>query len=282
MTDFSQLIHHVPATSSVRTLMRDWLIPKHFQGELRMHEGITVNGAYIPVSAPVPADATVALHYTADMSTVAPFGGAVDVVYEDAQLLAVNKPAGLKTHPNKASDIDTMIARIGAYLGQPAFITHRLDMATSGILLVAKDPLSQAIINRQLATKTAARTYTALVDAAIPDAGTIEAPIGHMDNDTRRREVRADGLPAVTHYHVIRRSGRYAQVALTLETGRTHQIRVHLAHIGFPIIGDPLYNSQPAPRMYLHATQMVLQRPFSDQMLTINCPPSDFAPDASN
>jgi 23S rRNA pseudouridine1911/1915/1917 synthase len=103
-----------------------------------------------------------------------------------------------------------------------------------------------------------------------------------MDNDTRRREVRADGLPAVTHFHVIQRSGRYAQVALTLETGRTHQIRVHLAHIGFPIIGDPLYNSQPAPRMYLHATQMVLQRPFSDQMLTINCPPSDFAPDTNN
>lgn len=276
MTDFYQIIHHVPASPSVRTLMQGWLIPKHFQGQLRMQEGITVNGQYLPMSAPVPADATVALHYQAPMPTIAPAPGAIDIVYEDEQLLAINKPAGMKTHPNKASDTDTAIARIGQYLGQPAFITHRLDMATSGILLVAKDPLSQAIINRQLATKTAARTYTAMVDAAIPDCGTIDAPIGHMDNDTRRREVRSDGLPAVTHYQVLTRNDAYALVRLVLETGRTHQIRVHLAHIGFPIIGDPLYNQTPGPRMYLHATEMTLTRPFAPAQLKISCPPTDF------
>ncbi|WP_127848336.1 RluA family pseudouridine synthase [Lacticaseibacillus hulanensis] len=257
---------------SVRALMQHWLIPKHLQGQLRMTEGITVNGTYQPMSAAVAAGATVELHYAGEESTVKPFPGPIAVIYEDDQLLAVNKPAGLKTHPNKDTDTDTMIARIGHYLGQPAFITHRLDMATSGILLVAKDPLSQAIINRQLATKAAARTYSALVSGDIPDAGTIDAPIGHMDDDIRRREVREDGLPARTHYRVLHRFGPYATVALTLETGRTHQLRVHLAHIGFPIIGDPLYGTESAARMYLHATTMTLTRPFADEQLTISCP----------
>lgn len=256
--------------------MQDWLIPKRVQGELRMHEGIQINGRYLPLSEPVPEDATVTLHYTGVDPTIAPVHVPLDIAYEDDQLLAVNKPAGLKTHPNSADDTDTMIARIGGYLGRPAFITHRLDMATSGLLLVAKDPLSQAIINRQLATKTAARSYTAFTAPDIPDHGTIDAPIDHMPNDIRRRCVAATGLPAVTHYVVQERHTTYAVVHLTLETGRTHQIRVHLAHIGFPILGDPLYadtaNMDGTSRMYLHATSMTLTAPFSHRILTLTSP----------
>lgn len=272
LTDFTKKIYHVPAEKSVRALMQEWLIPGRVQGELRMHRSILVNGAYIPVNAPVPADATVSLHYTGTLPTIAPSPVPIAVVYEDNNLLAVNKPAGVKTHPNKATDTDTMIARIGHYLGRPAFITHRLDMETSGILLVAKDPLTQAIINRQLAVKTAARKYEALVAGSVPNRGTIDAPIGHMDNDIRRRTVRADGQAARTHYRVVARNGQYATVALTLETGRTHQLRVHLEHLGFPIVGDPLYNPLPAPRMYLHAAQMELTQPFSKERLVLDCP----------
>jgi 23S rRNA pseudouridine1911/1915/1917 synthase len=253
--------------------MQSWLIPKHFQGSFRIQQSVLVNGAYLPMSAVVPAHSQVQLNYTAAAPSYVPSTQPLPVVYEDQQLLIVNKPAGLKTHPNRADEIDTAVNRATAYLHGPVFITHRLDMETSGLLLFAKDPLTQAIINRQLATKTMRREYTALTAAGIPASGTIDAPIAHASDDVRKRTVAVTGLAARTHYQRLSRNATMARVALQLDTGRTHQIRVHLASIGFPIIGDPLYGNQPAPRLYLHATHMRLTKPFSAQTLQVDCPP---------
>lgn len=273
MTDFKQKIVVPNAFDSVRALMRTWLLPKHYQGALRMSHGILIDGKYRSVSAAVPANSQVSLCYTAAAQTYVPSHRPLPVVYEDAQLLVVNKPAGLKTHPNRADETDTAVNRAAAYLDGPVFITHRLDMETSGLLLFAKDPLTQAIINRQLATKAMRREYTALTAAGIPASGTIDAPIAHADDDVRKRTVAADGLPARTHYRRLTADDKTARIELRLDTGRTHQIRVHLASIGFPIIGDPLYGDHPADRLYLHATRMLLTKPFSEELLTIECPP---------
>lgn len=274
MTDFKQNILVPKAYPSVRELMRAWLIPKHYQGAFRMAHGILVNDTYLPVSAQVPAGSRITLNYTAADQTYVPSARPLPIVYEDAQLLIVNKPVGLKTHPNRADETDTAVNRAAAYLSGPVFITHRLDMETSGLLLFAKDPLTQAIINRQLATKAMRREYTALTATGIPVSGTIDAPIAHATDDVRKRTVAADGLPARTHYRRLASDGKTARVELRLDTGRTHQIRVHLASIGFPIIGDPLYGTQAADRLYLHATRMLLTKPFSEEQLQIDCPPT--------
>ncbi|WP_243681700.1 RluA family pseudouridine synthase [Lacticaseibacillus manihotivorans] len=154
-----------------------------------------------------------------------------------------------------------------------SYITHRLDMLTSGLTLIAKDPLTQSLINQQLATKTMAREYVALVSSDIPDTGVIGAPIGHDPDDKRKRMVRADGDHAVTHYQVIARTRSTARVWLTLETGRTHQLRVHLASIGFPILGDPLYGDvHAAPRLMLHGAKLSWIKPLSNNVQTVECP----------
>lgn len=272
MADFEQKITHVPGLISVREQLRQWLVPKHFQGYLRMHRSILVNGTYIPISAQIPAGATIELHYSGPPQTYLPSTEPISVVYEDKQLLIVNKPAGIKTHPNNPRDVDTVMNRVSNYLDGPAYITHRLDMETSGLLLVCKDPLSAAIINRQLATKTMHREYTALCSGTIPASGTITAPIAHDPGDVRKRMISASGRPAITHYHVSGCTGSYQRVHLTLETGRTHQIRVHLASIGAPIVGDPLYCGTPAARLYLHADTMELIHPFSTDVLRVTAP----------
>lgn len=274
MTDFEQIIQVSDAFASVRAMMQAWLIPKHFQGAMRMARRILVNGVYLPVSAPVPAGSVVTLRYSAPAQTYVPSPRPLDVVYEDKQLLIINKPSGLKTHPNRDDETDTAVNRVAAYLNHDVYITHRLDMETSGLLLLAKDPLTQAIINRQLATKTMRREYTALVPAGIPAAGTINAPIAHAEDDVRKRMVAPSGLSAVTHYRRTSEDASIARVRLRLDTGRTHQIRVHLASIGYPIIGDPLYSTLPGVRLFLHATTMTLVHPFSTQSLTIECPPA--------
>ncbi|WP_230678548.1 RluA family pseudouridine synthase [Lacticaseibacillus zhaodongensis] len=272
MADFEQKITHVSGLLSVREQLRQWLVPQHYQGYLRMHRSILVNGAYIPISATIPADATIELHYTGTNQSYLPSNEPIPVVYEDDQLLIVNKPAGIKTHPSSEYDTDTAMNRISNYLHAPVYITHRLDMETSGLLLVCKDPMSGAIINRQLATRRMHREYTALCGGIITGSGTITAPIAHAPNDERRRMVSPTGLAAITHYRCVGQSDTYTRVHLQLETGRTHQIRVHLASIGAPIVGDPLYGNIAGNRLYLHADTMEFTHPFTNKLMHISAP----------
>ncbi len=176
----------------------------------------------------------------------------LDVVYEDDQVLVVNKPAGMLTHPTGRERTGTLVNALLAHCGaslsgingmiRPG-IVHRLDRDTSGLLMVAKTDAAHWHLSAQLKDKSARREYLAIAHGRFAsDEGTVEAPIGRNPRHRDKMAVLPDGRPAVTHWRVQERVGdRFALLALQLETGRTHQIRVHLAHIGAPIVGDPLY-----------------------------------------
>ena len=275
MITFTQQLTTTIAYDSVRTMLQQLMVPKTTQHELRIHQSVLINGTYQTFNQPVATGAQITLTYQdAQPPVYVPTDRPVTIVYEDHDLLIVDKPAGIKAHPNQPDETQTLMNRVAAYLApMPAYITHRLDMLTSGLTLIAKDPLTQNIINRQLAQKTMTREYVALVAPDIPDHGTITAPIGSDPTDKRKRMVAEDGLPAVTHYQVVARTAEWAQIQLQLETGRTHQIRVHLASIGFPILGDPLYAPGfQTTRLFLHAETLRLTQPFTAHPLVVHQP----------
>lgn len=277
MPDF-QLTSTVPHDGlTVRALLTAWQVPKTRQHELRVGHDVRINGDYLYFNTILPAGATVTLtihdetppQYVLDPTPLT-------VVYEDQTVLVVSKPAGIKAHPNQPGENGSLMNRVAAYLApHPAYITHRLDMATSGLMLVAKDPLSQALIDRQLANKTMRRDYVALTQPGLPTHGQINDPIGRDPADKRKRRIDPTGLPARTFYRVLATSPTHDRLSLTLATGRTHQLRVHLAALGYPILGDPLYsqdNSPLYPRLALHATRLTWLRPLTTDRLTVDDP----------
>ena len=175
----------------------------------------------------------------------------LDVVYEDDDLIVVNKPRGMVVHPAPGHEDGTLVNALLAHCGDSLSgvggerrpgIVHRIDKDTSGLLVAAKNDFAHLALSAQLADHTMARTYEAVVCGNLrEDAGTVDAPIGRQDGSVIRRCVRADGKPAVTHFVPLRHSDRYTLLSLRLETGRTHQIRVHMAHLGYPLAGDDLY-----------------------------------------
>jgi RluA family pseudouridine synthase len=211
----------------------------------------------------------------------------LDVVYEDADLLVVNKPAGLTVHPAPGHPSGTLanalVARVGHLPGsQDALrpgIVHRLDKDTSGLLVVAKTEDAHRSLAAQLRARTVTRTYLALVRGRIErDEGTVRAPVGRHPSHRTRQAVTARGRPAATHYAVLERFADATLVACRLETGRTHQIRVHMAHIGHPILGDPVYGRAPASglhRQALHAARLEFTHPATGLRLVCSAPLPD-------
>ena len=228
----------------------------------------------------------------------------LEIVYEDEQLLVVNKPPGLVTHPAPGHWDGTLVnallwhlergqGKAGSSTPPRAGIVHRLDKDTSGLLLVAKTEAAHFALSRQLKARTIKRSYLALVEGHLPlDAGTINAPIGRHTAHRKVMTVRhLGGRAAVTHYRVITRfrtdTGlRGSLLHVSLDTGRTHQIRVHMAHVGHPILGDTTYGRQPAAfwtslgitRQLLHAYRLSFRHPGSGRQLTVTAAlPEDVA-----
>lgn len=254
---------------NVDQIMRNLLIPRKWRHFLRIEKNILVNDKYLPLNFKVHTNdlITIKLNHVESLQQQYPASGNMpNIIYENADVLVINKPAGQKTHPN-LYETDTALNDCTSYLGYSPYIVHRLDMLTNGLLLVAKNPAVVPILNKQLIDKTLSRSYFAWIDATndISDNGTINLPIGDDPLDIRKRMVRTDGLKAITHYQVVKKTANKILVKLQLETGRTHQIRVHLAAIGHPIIGDPLYNSnyQAGEKLQLTAYKLVFQKPFS-------------------
>lgn len=212
----------------------------------------------------------------------------LDVIYEDNDILVVNKPANLVTHPGAGNWSGTLLNALLNHC--PALnelpragIVHRLDKDTSGLMVVAKTPQAQEGLVRALQARTVKRLYWAVALGRFAQThGTIEAPIGRHPMQRTRMAVVPNGKPAVTHYRVLRQYRSAAWVECRLETGRTHQIRVHLAHIGHPLLGDPVYAThRRVPirfnRQALHAQSLALQHPTSGQALAWEAPmPEDF------
>jgi len=205
----------------------------------------------------------------------------LDVVYEDDDVLVVAKPAGLVVHPGSGNWAGTMLNallhRVPALASLPrAGIVHRLDKETSGLLVVAKNEEAMQDLVRQLQARTVKRTYLAIARGAVPAEGTVDAPIGRHPTQRTRMAVVRGGKPAVTHYRVRERFAAHALVECELETGRTHQIRVHLASIGHPLEGDPVYGPRGArrlPRQALHAWKLAFVHPRTGRAVRCTAPP---------
>ena len=183
---------------------------------------------------------------------IAPKEMPLDIVYEDDDLLVINKPKGLVVHPAAGHSDDTLVNGLLYALGDDLSgingelrpgIVHRIDKDTSGLLAVAKNDLAHTVLASQLKDHSIARTYEAIVCGVIKeDSGTVDAPIGRHPSDRKKMCVtQRNSKPAVTHWEVIRRYRGYTHIRCKLETGRTHQIRVHMAYIGHPILGDTVY-----------------------------------------
>jgi 23S rRNA pseudouridine1911/1915/1917 synthase len=212
----------------------------------------------------------------------------LDVVFEDEQLLVVNKPPGLVVHPGAGRTGGTLanavLARVPHMAGvgsalRPG-IVHRLDKDTSGLLMVAKTPQAYRVLQSQVAARTVSRTYLALVDGVLPrDEGTIDAPIGRHPHHRTRMAVVPRGRAAVTRYRVRERFADHTLVEVQLVTGRTHQIRVHFAHLGYPVAGDPVYGRADdlgIGRQALHAFRLKFTHPTSGRSLQFEAPlPAD-------
>lgn len=261
---------------TVKSLLKELLLPRKWRHYLRVEQAVLVNGQYRYFNQKVyPGDKiTISLnHVDTRQGLYPPSGHLPQVVYEDQNVLVINKPAGQKTHPNQ-EETNTALNDCATYLGKNPFIVHRLDKLTSGLLLVAKNPAVVPILNKELVNKSLQRQYLAKIKlkASLADEGTINRPLGHDPTDQRKRMVRPDGHTAITHYRIVRKNKGFALLQLKLETGRTHQIRVHLASIGCPIIGDPLYNPayQKGEKLQLLAYRLSFIRPFSFQRKTVS------------
>ncbi len=215
----------------------------------------------------------------------------LDIIYEDEYLLVINKPQGMVVHPAAGNHSGTLVnALMGHCAGSLSGIggvmrpgiVHRIDKDTSGLLLVAKNDAAHLFLSQQLKDRSLSRIYTALVNGNIKtDAGSINAPIGRSASDRKKMGVTAkNSREAVTHYEVLERFGKYTLVACKLTTGRTHQIRVHMAYIGHSVVGDRTYGMKKEAfhlsGQLLHAAKIMFLHPKNGQPMQFSAPLPDY------
>jgi 23S rRNA pseudouridine1911/1915/1917 synthase len=270
------------------------LIPEHSRNRLQtwVREGlVTVDGqAASEPKIRVAAGAEIGVSLPAETSDAADQAEDIPltVVFEDDDLLVIDKPAGLVVHPGSGNRngtlMNALLHRIPGLAELPrAGIVHRLDKDTSGLLVVARTLAAQTDLVRQLQARTVKRQYYAVVAGSVRRDATVDAPVGrHPVHRTRMAVVPASrgGKPAVTHFRVLEQFARAAAVECSLETGRTHQIRVHMASIGHPLIGDPVYARHDPrlpefPRQALHAMRLGLVHPSSRRPMQWESPLPD-------
>ncbi|PXX89382.1 23S rRNA pseudouridine(1911/1915/1917) synthase RluD [Marinobacter vulgaris] len=217
----------------------------------------------------------------------------LDIVYEDEHLLVINKPAGLVVHPAAGHADGTLVNALLNHAPEVenlprAGIVHRLDKDTSGIMVVARSLIAHTSLVDQLQTRTMGREYEAIVVGTLTGGSTVDAPIGRHPRERKKMAVVPTGKPAVTHYRLVERFAAHTHVRCKLESGRTHQIRVHMAHVKHPLVGDPQYGGRLRlpkgttdelrdvlagfQRQALHARQLTLQHPQTGETMTWEVP----------
>jgi 23S rRNA pseudouridine1911/1915/1917 synthase len=279
------------------------LFPEYSRSRLKawlLGGAIDVDGESPRPRDPVHGGETVALRAEPEVSVSAdPEPIALAVVHEDDALMVINKPAGLVVHPGAGNSRGTLMNGLLHHASElqelpRAGIIHRLDKDTSGLLLIAKTLQAHTALVRLLADRDIARHYLAVCNGVLTGGGTIDAALGRHRVDRKRMCVRDDGKPAVTHYTVKERFAAHTFVNVKLETGRTHQIRVHFAHRRHALVGDPVYGGRLAlpkaagdkviqvlrgfKRQALHASRLEFVHPASGEALSFSVPvPDDFA-----
>ncbi len=278
------------------------MFPEYSRSRLKawlLDGAITVDGTSPRPRDPVQGGENVILRAQPEVVVTAkPEPIALDVVFEDEALMVINKPVGLVVHPGAGNHRGTLMN--GLLHHSPALeelpragIVHRLDKDTSGLLLIGKTLPAHTALVRLLADREIARYYVAVCNGVLTGGGRIDAAIGRHRVDRKRMCVREDGKPAVTHYTVIKRFAAHTYISVKLETGRTHQIRVHFAHRRHALLGDPVYGGRLAlpagagepliavlrkfHRQALHATRLEFAHPTSGEVLSFDSPvPADF------
>ena len=302
MTDPARLLRRT-ATEDERDARLDALVTALAEAEgepltrtaaqRRIEAGdVTVNGAPRPKNYRVRAGDEIELTLLAPVALdVRPQEIPLDIVYEDGDLLVVNKPKGMVVHPAAGNPDGTLVNALlwhcaGGLSGingvlRPG-IVHRIDKDTSGLLLVAKNDAAHLSLSEQIAAHTVDRVYQAVVHGVFRDeAGTVDAPIGRSDRDRKKFCVTdRNAKRAVTHFTVVRRFSAYTQLELRLETGRTHQIRVHMAYLGHPVAGDAVYGPRGTPRKLcgqcLHAGHIAFTHPKTGERMDFTAPLPDY------
>ncbi len=204
----------------------------------------------------------------------------LEILFEDEDVLVINKPPHMATHPSLGNRDTTLANAVAYYMLQKnrEFVfrpVHRLDKDTSGAILLGKNAHSAGVLGEDLKVKKVERTYLAILKGTLPEkAGTVDAPIGRNPGSVISRRIDPAGDPAITHYRVLSEGQGYSLVRLKLETGRTHQIRVHMAHLGAPVAGDFLYGEEDAElgRQALHSESLKFTQPVTGEALSFRCP----------
>ncbi|MES9684075.1 RNA pseudouridine synthase [Bacillus sp. AFS001701] len=264
-----------------------WQFPKKLLHELRMAKGCRINGEIKPWNTILLSGDQVEMQlYIEEEYGVIPQEQSIEVCYEDEHLLIVNKPFGVDTHPNEKGQLNTLANGVAFHFQENGLKTkvrhiHRLDKDTTGGVVFAKHALSSSILDSMLSQRKIKRTYTAIVEGNVKSPkGTINEAIGRDRHHPTRRRVSPKGDKAITHYKKIRHISKLNITILDcqLDTGRTHQIRVHLSFLGHPLIGDLLYGGKQKllNRQGLHASNVQFTNPFTKENLSIDIPyPSD-------
>ncbi|MGT2800093.1 RluA family pseudouridine synthase [Streptococcus marmotae] len=267
---------------SVKELLEDYfLIPRKIRHFLRTKKHVLVNRQIVHWQSKIQAGARIELTFDEEdyPEKIIPWGKSelVQVLYEDEHLIVVNKPEGMKTHGNDPTEI-ALLNHVSAYVQQTCYVVHRLDKETSGAILFAKNPFILPILNRLLEDKVISREYLALCQGRFPEnTQTITDKIGRHRHDRRKRVIDPQkGQTAITHITRLKALGKTSLVACRLETGRTHQIRVHLSYHGHAIVGDPLYSHIVADRLMLHAHKLTFTHPFTLETISVQASSTSF------
>ena len=237
------------------------------------YDNVKLNGVAVHMRAMVKNGDIIEITLPSeDSENIEPMDIPLDIVYEDEYLIAVNKPKNMPVHPSRGNHLPTVANAIRHYIGHPFVFraVNRLDRDTSGIVLIAKDRLSGAKLYQSMKERRFEKTYLATVEGIPKAHGIIDAPIVREEEGSIKRVVRDDGKKCVTEYELISTDeAGNSLVKVIPHTGRTHQIRVHMAHIGHPLVNDFLYGTRGEETYSLHCASLSFPHPFTNEMITV-------------
>lgn len=280
MTFTVKLTSPFPTCSVKKLLENHLLIPRKIRHFLRIKKHVRINGQIINWQSPVQTGDDIELIFDEEdyPQKEIKWGdkNLVDCIYQDDHLIVVNKPEKMKTHANQPDEM-ALLNHVSAYVGQTCYVVHRLDMETSGLILFAKNPFILPIVNQLLEKRAISRRYWALVEGKFPHKKvSYTDKIGRDRHDRRKRLVdKKQGQRATTHVTRLKTLASSSLVNCQLESGRTHQIRVHLSHHGYPLVGDPLYG-QTGQRLMLHAHQLAFIHPLTQEKIIVKAKSKTF------